>query len=601
MPLTTSEVAGLPIIPTYIPGELTQAHFQRIADQNFIGVSEVNRQFVKFVADRHSRTDPLYVKEPIANLLGHPLEVVEKLGLTDYLVVPGNQASVKRVCPICLAEGMPVHLLLAEPAYGICHVHRVANVHRCASCDRRLKWGNGDYFHCCCGFDLRLSPTICIDSESCALYLSCLLGRPLNSVNGFAKPGGHVQESDRLSTTAAYLMQDKGIQSDVKAFEKDISTAVQREALQWLAIGMRIGNDNTKLNDVVIGIEARHIWGPAQQEWMLSRSQHLTASINWEPLRFLARAAQSKAIDYRPSSEASMSIARSNEQFRRNLELLVGKREHISSFLMNELLYEVYNTPHEFGTVDRKESARLNALVQITQDLRWIDDARWDLDIPISTKGEILSFIAAGVFHPYIALAIEHWHVNQQDVAEVFNRIWQGRYPKVTPDSEELFIVPFEQVFSPDNSPTDWISLPLVDIQRRVTALLKGDSFSIFGFQYFTEGLKLPLGFCAFLSKEDCQNYCNPQQYRLNSFVLVSSSLLTAATALVNACLRAQEKMRALEKWPKVAAQVAEENMIYTRIEKSRARVLEQANSHISRFFRYPYKNLALALRTYFN
>lgn len=592
MPLTTNEVEGLPIIPTYSPGELTQAHLQRIADKNFIGVPEVSSHLKKFVANRYPRIEQHFVKQALADLLGHPVEIVEKLRLTDYLVVPSNQASVKQVCPVCLAEGMPAYLLLAEPAYGICHFHRVAHIHRCASCNRRLRWGSGDYFHCQCGFDLRLSPTICVDTDSCALYMSCLLDQPLKFVDGLPELHGHEQEGARLRSTVAYLMQDKGIQSEAVALQKKIGTAVQSEALQWLAIGRRIGYDSIKLNDAVTGIEARHIWGPAQPEWMLSRSQQLTDSITWEPLRLLASSAQSKAIEYRPDCDVGSVIAPYNSETKLFLERVLANEPLLSSFLRNELQFEICS--HR----ELQSNVRLNALIEATRNLRWIDDVRWELQIPVSTKAEILSFIAAGVFHPTSALAIEHWHVDQCDVAEVFQRIWQGRWPEVTADSEDVYVLMIDQVFKPNIKPSEWFCLPLVDIERRVMALLRGDSLSISGWRHSGSQLSLPLGFCAFLSTEDCNIHCDPQSFRLDSFGLICSTWQKAAVALINACVRAQENFRRLGAWPKLATEVAEQYQLGQPWDKSSTRARSKANSLIARCNQYPYKTLDVALQS---
>lgn len=587
---TTNEVAGLPIIPAYTPGELTQAHLQRIADQNFITVQEVSSHLKQFVADRYPSIEPQFVKQKLADLLGHPMDVVEKLRLTDYLVVPNNQASSKRVCSICLAEDMPAHLLLAESAYGICHFHRVAHVHRCASCSRLLKWGQGDYFHCRCGFDLRLSPTICVDSDCCALYLSCLLDQTLVAVDGIPELQGHELEGARLRTTAAYLMQDKAIQADADTFQKEISTAVQSEALQWLAIGMRIGDDGTKLNDVVTGIEARHIWGPAQPEWALSHSQQLMDSITWKPLQHLASAAQLSAIEYRPHCDMESVLAPQDVETRAFLGQILRGEPYVSPFLRNELHFAI----HSHG--EPQTDGRLNALVESIRNLRWIDDARWDLQIPISTKDEILSFIAAGVFHPSIALAINHWHVDQRDVAQVFQRICLGRWSDVAPGSEDTYTLKFDQVFKPNIRPSEWLCLPLEDIERRVIALLRGETLTISGWPYWPDLLALPLGFCAFLSDDDCEIYCDPQKFQLESFSFMCSTWQKAAEALINACLRAQDHFRSLADWPKLASEVAEQFQLDDPWDQSRIRARFKANTLIARFSPYPYKTLGEAL-----
>jgi hypothetical protein len=594
----TNEVEGLPIIPTYTPGELTQAHLQRIADKNFIGLPEVSRLLKKFVASKYPRLDPQLVKPTLAALLGHPDDVVGKLRLTDYLVVPSNQAAAKQVCPICLAEDMPAHLLLAEPAYGICHFHRVTHVYRCASCSRRLTWGKGDYLHCQCGFDLRLSPTICVDSDTCSLYLSCLLDQSLNAVNGVAELKGYEEEGVRLRTTLAYLIQDKGIQSDTVSLQHEMSTAVQSEALQWLAIGMRIGNDSTKLNDVVAGIEARHIWGPAQPEWVLTQSQDLTDSITWEPLRLLSKSAQSIAMEYQPDCDTGSVIAAFDDGAKLSLERMVRNDAVVSSFLRNEVLFEIHRQKSLSGVSDSDDCVRLNTLVEMTRNLRWIDDARWDLQVPISGSGEILSFIAAGVFHPSIASAIEHWHVDQHQVADVFQKIWRGQWPEVTTIEDDAYVLMFDQVFKPNIKPSDWACLPLVDIERRVLALLRGDSLLISGWRHSGSQLSLPLGFCAFLSNEDCDIYCDPEKYQFDSFGLICPTWQKAAAALINACRRAQDHMRGLVGWPKLSTQVAEQYQLGDPWDKHGTRTRIKANALIARSHPYPYKTLDVALRS---
>jgi hypothetical protein len=592
MLLTTNDVAGLPIIPAYTPGELTQAHLQRVADENFIAVQEVSSHLKRFVADKYPSIEPHLVKQKLANLLGHPMDVVEKLRLTDYLVVPNNQASAKRVCPICLAEDMPAHLLLAEPAYGICHLHRVAHVYRCASCSRLLKWGQGSYFQCRCGFDLRHSPIICVDNESSALYLSCLLDQSLAAVDGIPKLQGHELEGARLRTAVAYLMQDKALQGDVDALQKEISPAVQSEALQWLAIGMRVGDDRTKLNDVVAGIEARHIWGPAQPEWMLSRSQHLMDSITWKPLRLLAGSAQMNAIEYRPDCDVESVIAPYDVETQTFLEQILRGEPRVSPILRNELLFAVRSQ------AEPQSNGRLNALVETTRDLRWIDDARWDLQIPISTKDEILSFIAAGVIHPSIPLAIDDWHVDQRDVAQAFQRVWQGQWPDVASISDDAYMLMFDQVFKSNIKPSNWLALPKEDIERRVIALLRGDSLSISGWRYSWSQLALPLGFCPFLSTQDCEIYCDPMKFQLDSFGLICPTWQKAAEALISACLRAQDNFRRLVGWQKLATEVAEQYQLGDPWDKSSARPRIKANSLIARFSPYPYKTLEEALRS---
>jgi len=595
---TTSEIDGLPIIPPYIRGELTQAHLQRIADNNFIRVPEVCRLLKRFVATKYPRLEQDFVKPTLANILRHPVEVVEKLRLTDYFVAPSNRASAKQVCPICLAEDMPAHLLLAEPAYGICHFHRVTHIHRCASCTRRLTWGSGDYYHCRCGFDLRLSPTICVDSDTCSLYLSCLRDQALDTVHDIPELQGHVNEAARLRSTVAYLMQDRGIQSDADAFQHEMNAAVQGNALQWLAIGMRVGNESAKLNDVVTGIEARHVWSPALPEWAISCSQRLVDSVSWEPLRLLASSAQSKAVEYLPGCDVSLVISENNGNNKEFLERLVGNEAGVSSFLRNELLFEIHSHKTSSGIAGQQRSERLNALVELTRNLRWIDNSRWDLQIPISTKDEILAFIGAGAFHPSIALPIEHWHVDQRDVAAVFQRIWQGQWPEVVTNSDDLYILMFYEVFKPNIKPSDWFCLPAVDIERRVMALLCGDTLSLSRWGQSVADLALPLGFCAFLSTEDCAIYCDPQKYQLDSIGLVCPTWQKAAAALVNACRRAQDHMRGLAAWPKLAAQVAEQYQLGDPWRESRTCARTKANSLIAKFQPHPYKTLEVALQS---
>nr|WP_315494236.1 hypothetical protein [uncultured Rhodoferax sp.] len=597
MPLTTSEIHGLPIIPLYVPGELTQAHFQRIADVNFMEVSQVSGLLKKFAASNYPHLEKHLVKPTLANLMGHPDDLVEQLCPSDYFVAPSSQASARQVCPICLAEGTPALLLLAEPAYGICHFHRVTHVHRCASCNRRLMWGRGDYFHCKCGFDLRLSPTICVDSDTASLYLSCLSGHDVNTVHEKHQLGGYEQAGERLRSTLAYLMQDFSIQSSVAALQREASPTVQKEALHWLGIGMQIGCDSVKLTDVVAGIEARHIWTPAQPEWSYSSAQHLMESISWEPLRLLARTAQSQALEYRPACSASVALEAYEGDRKHLLERLAGNEGRLSSFLLDELLFEV--RAHQSHSFDEgpQNIVRLDALVELTRNLRWIDECRWDLQIPIATKDEVLSFIAAGAFHPSIALAIEHWHVDQRDVAEVFQRIWLGRWPEVLRGGDDYFVLMFDRVFKPCIKPSDWFCLPLVDIERRVMALLHGDSLSISGWPHAGTQLALPLGFCAFLSTEECGIYCDPQNYRLDSMGLLCSTWQEAAAALINACKRAQDHMKRLEAWPQLAAQVAEKFHLGDPWDESGTRSRSKANSLIARFHPYPYKSLNAALQ----
>lgn len=599
MPLTTSAIEGLPIIPPYLPGELIQAHFQRIADQNLIGVSEVSSLLKKFVATTYPHLEQHLVKPTLANLFGHPDEVVEKLRLTDYFVVPGNQASAKQVCPICLAEQMTAHLLLAESAYGICHLHRVANVYRCAACNRRLKWGCGDYFHCQCGFDLRLSPTICIDSDTCSLYLSCLHDQVLSAIHDIPDLQDHEKAGERLRSTVAYLMQDMEIQSLAAALLRESSVAVQREALHWTAIGMRIGHDSVKLNDVVTGIEARHIWGPAQSEWAQSCAQQLVDAISWEPLGFLASTSQSNAIAYRPASDVGSAIAAYDSDTSQLLERVLGNETCLSTFLRNELLFEVYRHKDLLSASDQQNSVRLDALIEATQNLRWIDGFCWDTQIPIATKDQTLSFIAAGAFHPPIALALEHWHVDQRDVAEVFQRIGARPWPELLRGSDDYFVLRFDQVFKPGIKPSDWFCLPLADIERRVIAFLRGDSLSLSSSRHSGNELALPLGFCAFLSTEDCAVYCDPQDFQLDSFSLLCETWQEVAVALINACKRAKDHMRGLTAWPQLASQVAEKYQLGDPWDTSHTRARFKANSLIARFHPYPYKSLEAALQTH--
>jgi hypothetical protein len=72
-------------------------------------------------------------------------------------------------CPLCLQEN---HMRFIQDIAGFqsCPYHKVQYLTVCAACNRPFKWKEAVDYHCRCGFDLRLSPSI-YDTDDSGLKL----------------------------------------------------------------------------------------------------------------------------------------------------------------------------------------------------------------------------------------------------------------------------------------------------------------------------------------------------------------------------------------------------------------------------------------------
>lgn len=596
MLLSIEEVRGLPIIPPYMPGELTQSHFQRIADKNVLRMSQLNEILLTVLEHKQMDTKSTSAVAAMSKILGHPSELTKHMHFSAYFVKPAHRDSTRSVCPDCLSEERPTPVFFGGQVCSICPFHSVALVCRCSSCHRRLAWGRGDYCHCVCGFDLRTTLTVDIDAETHSFFLSCLLGQQLTARLASTQLKIHPHASNHLSTAIQYLMQDGGIRDLAKAKTQGIHAWLPHDIGNWLAIGQRIGSCPIKLMDVVTAIEARHILTKSQPQHLVSQAEELFDAISWAHLRELAEAARSNASNLEPCCNLTLTYGIGDFDNRSTQKQLVSGANELSPFLRREFQIALGRQFAKPPPPDSPADTTATRINELARNLCHIHTPNSRKMAPLSMTSMVMSFIAVGVLTPWVAAPFEQWHIDLRDIANALRKLNVRQWRKEMSIPDGACVYRFPVVFDLTNRPSDWLHLHFYEVGLRVDALLRGVPLTLDGRTYSEHQLMIPIGICAFLSPEDCDLYCSCDVNNLLFFRMICNSREQAAKALNRACLRAQKHYRQLTSWAKVAADVADRYLLGGKFGHTPIQQTASANRRISYFEQYPHKALQAAI-----
>lgn len=593
----TREIDELPLIPAYTPGELTQSHLQRIADANVIGMSRLRDILLKFLKCEGMDCAKNEAALSVANLLGHPPELVERMSLSSYFAESLQGTSTKQVCPACLAEGRPAHLLIGEQAYSICPFHAIAHLSRCPSCNRYLAWGIGDFSHCCCGFDLSNAPMVEVGSETLSFYLSCLSDQNLKPMSVLSELNVPLSTKDHLRTTASYLMLDADIQVSANTFNDGLPAWASRGVSRWLAIGEHIGDSGLKLRDRVMGIEARHIFTKARLPHLISEAEEHREAITWWCLQSNVHGARRRVMQYARNGNANL-LDRENDY---NLRMICVKPLESPNGLSPLLKDELQIARRQIGLeIEKAPSASLATVLALDEmgcNLSWIGPFVPRQKQILSASTTVMSLIAAGVVTPWTPAPIEQWHIDFRCIAGVFQKLNIRPLESMDELSEDAYVGSFSCIFSPTSRLLDWLKCSSNHLSSRIHALLQRTSLVEDGRRLSVNDLLLPEAMWAFLSLYDCDIYSvsNPRDWR--GFRMVCRSEEHACKALMRAWIRAKRHYRSLAHWPRVAANVADRYLHTDYGNLPCAQQMADADRPISYFCLYPYAAMQAAIR----
>lgn len=547
---------NLPIVPPYRANELLQSHMRRTADANHISMRQLE---ATLIADQPtaSESDRERLVFEISNFLRHPAFLVDTLTFTSYLVHPTTKFARRQICPECLAQDVTSSVLLAEPAYAICPDHRCAHLARCPECKRNLSWGTGDYFHCSCGFDLRLADRVKVDTETLELFRACLENRPLWDTQAMIELDEPGDLTDRLKKSLAYLLTHLSMGSDSIEFRRNSPSS--SVAHQWMSVGQRVGGCPRRLFEETVSIEKRMLYSRAKPEAAILHAECVRCSLTWTTLQGFAIDASREVMNAAEPIDLNSLVELSGVDPKNVLGFQLAANNRVSLPVRTELRAHLQRLRRNGADHPEQDKQRIAALIKLTQELRSAYETDWMEGYPISGRDELFAFIGAGALQPWAPLATENWHVLHGDLERVLEPIMGASWAEsIFKDEDEPCVVEFLQVFSTRANPDAWLGSTPADIQDRVRQLVRAHFGSDRGFGDKRDALPLPLGFSAFLSKGALG--IRGDSSRKNSLAelrLVSASLRDATNELVRVCLRAQVNYARLKVRQKIHAEAA--------------------------------------------
>jgi hypothetical protein len=492
----------LPITVEARPSEMTGPFLARIAEANVLSPKQLYDLLCALAKTTGSRPKDVRDRDALARVLtalGDPHLAEEPVRASDFTLRDWSGRSFKQVCPVCLEEDRAITHGLAEKSWAMCLHHRLGHLTHCPHCRERLNWSNGSYFHCACGYDLRLGPRVPVSPNLAQLLEAVAENRaPTTAAIPLAMEAQNIWlVKSRLASTLAYLAD--GLNIPARPIGRDSETSVSPFLECWEEIA-KVVESLRGIREAACAIETRlALAGLTRSSIQLTKGHMRRAQLTWKHLADCAVAALSSGpLVHRGALYPSM---RKGRRLSSEARKAIGgvSCPALSNALRSALEREIADAWKSPGVSTELVKERIDSIAVLANDLRQLSDPHW-LRADFVDVAEVLSLIGCGVLAPWGRSYVRNWHVRATDLARV-----AGDF-KILPGGREIlkpsvgYVLHHSVIFSGRTSVREWLQLSKKEVTERVRCLLpdwraavqargpapgKADSQMPFAFGYF--------------------------------------------------------------------------------------------------------------------
>lgn len=553
-------ISKLPITVESRPSELFAAYMARCADTNLYSPQQLCKVLRAAGYDTGSEKSEQTETQALSRMLfalGNPVLAEPPTTAAGFTLRNWSGRTFKQICPRCLeADATHTHAM-TDKAWAVCLLHGVAHLTHCPHCHTRLSWGQGSYFQCGCGYDLRAGPLVSVSKKLLCFLAAIASNRPPDAVVAPVDIEDIWAARNRFKSAFAYLTG--GLTRLHGTVPQEAAQAETPFVHFWDEV-MQVVAAAGGLTDAVRAIEFRlALAGRAGSNAAVREGHRRRSEITWKHLSELAGAAMAAAP--RLEKHTLQLTTRAGLRVSADLAALRVLPAELSAPLRAALDNEIrkYFDGHDACVESARQ--RIDAVVDLARNLRPLRSPDW-MRSAFDDIAQVLSLIACGVLAPWGPSHVRSWHVLASDVAEIV------RHYSIIPCSEHDvgpnigYRIRHSSVFDSRGSVLEWARLSKDEVVERVSRLLPSWEETVMPWKHqrsMLTGPGLPFGLSYFLEHPWVKRFGVDGDPKLNNCQLLASDLVDVREALVGCWEAAIRKLAQLQGWERDSALAAQQ------------------------------------------
>lgn len=550
-------ISKLPITAKLRPSELLAAFMARSAAENLLSPKQLSDVLRESAYGTRAAPTGATEAEALSRMLfalGNPAFAEQPTTVADLNLRNWSGRSFKQVCPACLKADQTIAHGLTEKSWAVCLLHRIAHITHCPRCHARLSWGQGSYFYCACGCDLRFGPFVPASEELSGFLTAVVYDRaPVPVDASSAQPIDDIWAAKgRLKSAFAYLTG--GLTTSSGTIPQEAAEPATPFLHFWEDV-MKVVGAAGGLTETVRAIETRlALAGRARANRSVKEAHVRRSQITWRHLAECASAAMAAAP--RVDKNTLHLSTRAGHRLSADVAAVKGLPTELSAALRSALDREIRTYLETQDACSEAVTKRIDAITDLAKDLRPLRSPNWTRPA-FDDVAEIFSLIACGVLTPWGPSHLHSWHVRATDVAEIVNELQPlpcGR-DELAPGVG--YVLRHSAIFDARASVLEWVNLSRSDVVERVGRLLPDWLESFKPEAQWRSGpsrSRLPFGFSYFLAHPWVRRFAVDGDPTIGKCYVISSDEENVHEALVRAWETATSRVAQLQGWDRDSA-----------------------------------------------